>query len=57
MVAMEKGDIWVNTSGNWEFLSDIPFAGLAKGIHQDTATPREPSGIRYRSPKKKGPTA
>jgi hypothetical protein len=37
IVAMEKGDIWVNTSGNWEFLSDIPFTGLNKGV---TRTPQ-----------------
>jgi hypothetical protein len=37
LVAMEKGDIWVNTFGNWEFLTDIPFAGLARGI---TRTPQ-----------------
>jgi len=31
LVAMEKGDIWVNTSGNWEFLTEIPFSGLSEG--------------------------
>jgi hypothetical protein len=36
LAAMEKGDIWVNTSGDWEFLTDIPFAGLAK---DSTRTP------------------
>lgn len=36
LVAMEKGDIWVNTSGNWEFLTEIPFSGLSKGC---TRTP------------------
>jgi len=36
VVAMEKGDIWVNTSGKWEFLTDIPFAGLNKDL---TRTP------------------
>jgi hypothetical protein len=37
VVAMEKGDIWVNTSGTWEFLSDIPFTGLTKDV---TRTPQ-----------------
>lgn len=36
LVAMEKGDVWVNSYGEWEFLTDIPFAGLAKDI---TLTP------------------
>ena len=36
LVAMERGDIWVNTFGNWEFLTDIPFAGLK---HSATRTP------------------
>lgn len=36
LVAMEQGDVWINTFGDWEFLTDIPFAGLAKGI---TLTP------------------
>lgn len=36
VVAMEGGDIWINTSGDWEFLSEIPFAGLKKGF---TKTP------------------
>jgi hypothetical protein len=36
LVAMEKGDIWVNSYGNWEFLTDIPFAGIN---HIRTRTP------------------
>ncbi len=36
LVAMEGGDIWVHTSGNWEFLTEIPFAGLD---HSITLTP------------------
>ena len=36
LVAMEKGDIWVNTSGTWEFLTEIPFSGLS---HGNTRTP------------------
>jgi hypothetical protein len=36
LAAMEKGDIWVNTSGNWEFLTEIPFSGLSKS---NTRTP------------------
>jgi hypothetical protein len=32
LAAMERGDIWVNTSGDWEYLTDIPFAGLAQDI-------------------------
>ena len=36
LVAMEGGDIWVHTSGNWEFLTEIPFAGLD---HSTTLTP------------------
>ena len=36
LVAMERGDIWVNTFGNWEFLTEIPFAGLS---HSNTRTP------------------
>ncbi len=36
LVAMERGDIWVNTAENWEFLTDIPFAGLDKSA---TLTP------------------
>jgi hypothetical protein len=36
LVAMERGDIWVKTLGNWEFLTEIPFAGLD---HSTTRTP------------------
>jgi hypothetical protein len=32
LAAMEHGDIWVNTFGDWEYLTDIPFAGLAQDI-------------------------
>ena len=32
VVAMEGGDIWINTSGNWEFLTEIPFAGLEQAL-------------------------
>jgi hypothetical protein len=36
LAAMERGDIWVKTSEDWEFLTEIPFAGLD---HVTTRTP------------------
>ncbi len=53
LVAMERGDIWVKTLGNWEFLTEIPFAGLDHRYYPDTTTPREQAGIRLGPHKRK----
>lgn len=39
LAAMETGDIWVNTSGDWEFLTEVPYSGLRKDITR-TPSPR-----------------
>jgi hypothetical protein len=39
IVVMKKGDIWVNTAGDWEFLTEIPFSGLSTD-HTRISCPR-----------------